>query len=424
MPLISVTLDVAHHIAAGLASGQLERVGGVVREMENKQVVAWLREGGKIADNPNLADGFLRSLLNVSSGGLTSGGFGALDLVVSSHRHDQVMQQLRRLERLQQLSAGIGVTNIAVSALSLAILLNRLNRLEAKIEGLYKFIEEEIQKQKQARLSRATTAAQNAFNMKHFENKGKQAHKAIDHFNNVRSFMLADLDKVLKESATLSDRVYGLVQAIQIDSMLTRLHLEIDELDSAKYHLDQSVDEHRCRVREMVGICLGDDRQAYFLDTEAISKDDLNRFVAIEDWLHRRDNDDNDWKSNTVDSPLMKVLEKYRKALRNTELFPNQPDSGLRARALRQNEEAIIPPVDRLLFAELLIEKYEGLEGLQAELKAIASLSTSSDGQWKQWQDEQSEALKRAKINLADHNDYVLLVDEEYLDNLKRLSAR
>ena len=418
---LEVVFEVPSEIFRGLATGALERVGGVIRESGSKKVVAWLREGGRIADNPNLADGFLRSFLNVGSGGLTNAGFGALDLVVSSHRHNQVMQQLMRLERLQVLSAGIGVANIAVSALSLAILLKRLNKLESKIDGLYEYIREEIRASKEAELNAAIDATQNAFNMKHFKNKEWQAHNAIDHFNKVRSFMLADLGKVLKESAALRDRAFGLVQAIEIDSMLTRVHLEIDELDSAKYRVDQSVDEHHSRVREMVGICLGDDRQAYFLDTEAISTDDLKRFVAIEDWLHGRDDE---WKNNTDDSPLMKVLDKYRESLRNTKLFPTQSDGGLRARTLRQNEEAIVPPVERLLCAELLIEKYEGLEGLQAELKAIASLSATSDGKWNQWQDEQSKALKRAKINLAEHNDYVLLVDEEYHNSLKRLNAQ
>ena len=49
MPQIEVMLEVAPQIALGLASGRLERVGGVVREAGSKQIVMWLREGGQIA---------------------------------------------------------------------------------------------------------------------------------------------------------------------------------------------------------------------------------------------------------------------------------------------------------------------------------------------------------------------------------------
>ena len=62
---LEVVFDVPPAIVRGLATGALERVGGVIRETGSKQVVMWLREGAKIADNSNLAGGVLKSLLNV-----------------------------------------------------------------------------------------------------------------------------------------------------------------------------------------------------------------------------------------------------------------------------------------------------------------------------------------------------------------------
>ena len=49
MPQIEVMLELPVKIAQGLASGQLKRVGGVIVDAASKQVVAWLREGGRIA---------------------------------------------------------------------------------------------------------------------------------------------------------------------------------------------------------------------------------------------------------------------------------------------------------------------------------------------------------------------------------------
>ena len=74
---LEVVFEVPPEIVRGLATGTLERVGGVIREQGSKQVVMWLREGAQIANNSNLAGGVLRSVLNVGSGGLSGAAFGA-----------------------------------------------------------------------------------------------------------------------------------------------------------------------------------------------------------------------------------------------------------------------------------------------------------------------------------------------------------
>ena len=86
--LLEVALEVPLVIAKGLASGQLERAGGVVRDIASKHVVMWLREGGQIASNTDLAGGLLKTVLQASSGGMAStltgavksGGYGSLPL--------------------------------------------------------------------------------------------------------------------------------------------------------------------------------------------------------------------------------------------------------------------------------------------------------------------------------------------------------
>lgn len=423
MPVIPVLLEVAPHIAARLASGQLERVGGVVRDVGSKQVVAWLREGGQLASNPDIGSGLLKNLMDVSTGGMVSAGMSAVNTAVTARSHFIIMQQMERLLTLASISAGIGVVNIAVSTLSTAILLKRLTDLEQKIEGLHKLVEEEFRKDRKAKLSAAFSAARNAFDMDNKRHREHHANIAIDRFNEVREYIIDDLESTKEGSATLEDRVKGLVNALQVDSMRTRCFLELDDLGRARSSLKEQLRRYEGDVNELVGICLGTNRALYF-HHELTNKRDIYRFIALEDWLHRTDDA---WNSNDEDSVLMKVLEKHRKDLWDDSGVGRQQGNVLgkvpginRIQATRR-EKSVEPTLkERIEHAELLIEKLDGLRGLDAELEAVKDLDIS----YMEWQDQQSEALKRAKINLAEHNDYVLLVDEEYHNSLKRLVAQ
>ena len=313
--------------------------------------------------------------------------------------------------------------NIAVSTLSTAVILRRLADLEQKIEGLHKLVEEEFRKDRKAKLSAAFSAAKNAFDMDNKRHREHHANTAIDRFNEVRQFIIDDLETHKKGSATLEDRAKGLVNAMQVDSMITRCFLELDDLGRARSSLKEQLCRYKGDVNELVGICLGTTRSLYF-HHELTSKRDIYRFISVEDWLHR---DDDAWNSNDEDSVLMKVLEIYRKDFWDDLSVGGQQGGilgrmpGLSRIRLTSRAKSVEPSVkERIEYAELLIEKFDGLRGLDLELEAVEKLGKS----YIEWQDEQSEALKRAKINLADHNDYVLLVDEEYLDSLKRLSAR
>ena len=133
---LEVVFDVPPEIVRGLATGALERVGGVIRETGSKQVAMWLREGAQIANNSNLAGGVLKSLLNVGSGGLTGVAFDALDAVIAANRHNQIMQQFGALTNLVTLVGGIGVLNLGATVISTSIVLKRMNDLEQAIKSL------------------------------------------------------------------------------------------------------------------------------------------------------------------------------------------------------------------------------------------------------------------------------------------------
>lgn len=409
MPQIEVMLEVPLKIAAGLASGQLERVGGVIVDAANKQVVAWLREGGRIASGSNPASAVIKALLNVQTGGIANALIGAVDATATARSHYLIMQQLGRLETLMSISTGIGVLNLATSLLTYAVLSRRLDDLEQKIEGLYGLIAEEFQKDRQAKLRAAILAAKNAFGMSKRENKEKQAHNAIDRFDEVREYILRDIDKLFESSASLERTVSALAHAIDMDSMLIRCHLELDELCSARNHLDEYLTKYESQVNELVNRCLGDHRASFF--HESVGKVDLYRFIAIVDWLHRNDNR---WISNETDDILMKVLENCRKEFWDLNAIAGiETDKAplIAFPAFKGDGLQMPTQLERITLAELLIEKFEGLRGFNAELEGIARLGIS----YSEWEQQQEEALSKVEKDLADHDDYVLLVDKEWL---------
>jgi len=66
MSAITVHLEVPEFIEAGLRHGTMERVGGVIRHTDNKQIVAWLREGGKVGQTAESVAGVLEQVVSHS----------------------------------------------------------------------------------------------------------------------------------------------------------------------------------------------------------------------------------------------------------------------------------------------------------------------------------------------------------------------
>ncbi len=155
--LLEVALEVPPAITQGLTNGSLERVGGVVREAGSKQIVAWLREGGQIARNPNLLSGSgpLGTLLNVASG-------GALDIAklgFEVYSHHKIMQELQSLGINVMFNGLLGLANLAISSSTLIMLIHSVRKLEKQIEELGLEISEEFALQREANIDAGLQAA-------------------------------------------------------------------------------------------------------------------------------------------------------------------------------------------------------------------------------------------------------------------------
>ena len=107
---LNVVFDVPALVAQGLMNGSLERVGGVVRDSSNKQVVMWLQEGGsevsKVLTNPPLAGGAnalaaANALLATANLGVSVAGF-AMVLQQLNRISDQIRTVEAKVDRIGQ----------------------------------------------------------------------------------------------------------------------------------------------------------------------------------------------------------------------------------------------------------------------------------------------------------------------------------
>ena len=379
---IEVVLEVPPAIVKGLADGTLERVGGVIREAGSKQIVAWLREGGKIASNPDILTGLLQA-----AGGVGSVATGILNTAVSAHSHHLIMQALAQ----QGLMLGtLGVLNIAISGCNLLVMINRFQALNQRINEIYERTAEEFNRDRQIHLE--STLA-NCRDMVEAEGDSyrRDAPRLNQDLDNARRHILRDVDDLNKNSQLHMVQDY-LLLAMQVDISRIRCFLEIDEHKLARDRLKECLKDYQNRTREFVHKLLGAHHARYF--HKSISDEDLERYIRIEGWLN-----------HGKDDVLMDVIKKYRRDFWNQDAIQDIiPGRSLPGRPSEEPTQHLLA----LAQAELLIENVQRLEGFEDELDAIERLGLA------EW-----EALTdKADVNIGEHNDYVLLVDKDVLARL------
>jgi len=390
MPQIEVLFEVPLKIAWGLARDQLELNGGVVVEKKTKKIVMWLKEGAKIVDNSNLANGVLKNLLDANSGGLISLATGAINTAVTARSHYLIMQQLHGLTTLVGIVGGIGVLNLGVSVISTGILLKRISDVEHTIQNLGANIAKQFANDRKVKMETAIHAAENAFSMERASNREFQANYAINKLFEARQHIWIEINTLKgssRESQNNELMQKNMEQAMRLDMLYSRCLMMLENNSLARTHLEDTLKDYQETSRCLVHRHLGTHRAAYFHNS--ILESDLLRYIAIERWL-RSDPD-----------RLLEILLANRRDFWNTDVADGK---GIK----KPGKDRY---VDALTQCELLIENYGRFEGFLAEIRAVERLGIS----YADWEKQQEETLAKAEINLAEHDDYVLLVDQEWL---------
>jgi len=252
---LDVTFDVPKHIALGLLSGKYERVGGVVREMGTKQVVAWLREGY------NASNQVLSTVLSPST----------LSATVNT--------------ALSFADPVLSVLNLAVSTMGFLIIKNRLGVLEKQLEqaqGVLQTIDYKIDLSFYANFRAALDLACNTFTMTNSETRKMSAMQAINRFLEAEHHYTTLADIEIGNGSLVADEYLSTLCLAYVTEV--RCYLELEELDTARSRMQEGVAALRPRFEKHINTLLTSNPAAYLHPTlkEQVG---LKQLTKVFQWL-------------------------------------------------------------------------------------------------------------------------------------------
>lgn len=371
---IRVEFEVPDDIANGLTNGTLERVGGVIRFADSKQVVAWLRDGGNVSRSSSSALTLLPTLLRAT-------GMNARTVAVVAGA----------------VTVAGPLLDIAITAYTIHHLTRRISALNKKIDDIYDRIDRHFAKAESAALETALLLADELLDTKDFGVRREKAHDVVARLVNAEKLLLTDLDDALDGKKRRKAEV--LINTVTSVNMLAaRCSFDVGDEKIAISRLDKSLVYLRPRVDRLVLRLVGKQPAVYF--HKSVSDDYLDRYIQIQAWLY---GDEDVWES---------VIKRARRRFWNEKaierLFRTARKFLYTWPKLRKKPFYI----EALPRAELLIESFQRFESFALDMKSPERPSLDLE----QLADKSAERL-------ADHDDYALVIDEDTLARLERLSA-
>jgi hypothetical protein len=399
MQTLTTTFLIPEHIHAGLASGLYERVGGVIREVGSKYVVAWLREGITSHGNiiPNLAGipvvdpvtgavKVVTSLVNtVVNAAVSAKGFGDVNRRLDSvgQQLSTLGQNLHQMQGMLQVTSAASMLNLGVSVIGFAAIVHRLNELEKRLqssEDLLNKVNRKIDLSFYAKFQTALKLATNAFTMNKPENRRSNALSAIELFLEAEHIYVDIVDRELKHQSQVADDYLLTLSLAYIAE--ARCYLELEEGDTALRRFQEGSDKLRARISRYVEMLLTSNPAAY-LDPQFRGQIDLRRLTRIYQWLDLsldesavfellRDHLFN-WKKEQGGESGYKWVQWLPPAIVAASevqgsIFSNR--EAMKREAMRR-----LPKVFGIM--ESRIETYHRFEAYQTEIKAISQLGIS-----------------------------------------------
>ena len=376
MSSISVHLQVPEFIESGLASGSMERVGGVIRTLNsnNRESIAWIRKAGQTGQTVVSSAGLLENVMRFS-------GLGTTTLATL-------------------LGSSLPILNIAMAGYALADIILRIQGQHAELEQLHEAIKREFNRERVVNLITAIDIARNISRARDVDVKRQMVGQVTERLVNAEVQLLIDFEESLTGDMEVKHKeaaVRTIVLAMHVAAMSARAWLEIGEADLAREWLAYSLERQQRRARRLVHTWLGD-RRAYFFH-ESVGDENFERYISIERWLREKKDVLRDIvRENYVDFWNDDALSSIQ----------NPPRFGQREAVL------ITPPpyLSLLKQVELLIENYRRLEGFRLELK---SMCLPFD-QWDVYD-------VRTDMMDTEHGGYVMLVNDALFDRASQTDA-
>jgi hypothetical protein len=276
---VTATFYIPPKIAEGLASGTLERIGGVVREAGTKKVVAWLREipGAQVIPNP-----FSLIILPLKPGSST---IGIANLLATMRGFRQMNLRLDQIEHLIHINTAVSALTLGTAVAGFSVINHRLNKIENRLEAMQEQLNEIGQKVDlgfYATFKAALDMAQRAFSMDDAHNRKAMALRAIQSFAESEHIYGAYLDQALKNQ----DRAVNEYLTILALLCLTeaRCYLELGEYTTALTRLREGSARLQGLMKLYIEMLLTSNPAAYLTPflKEEIS---LARLTQVYQWL-------------------------------------------------------------------------------------------------------------------------------------------
>lgn len=389
---VTATFVLADWMVKGLADGTFERVGGIIRDVGTKQVVAWLRETAAEPSQLSASTNSPTNLLNLVFSGINLVG-SMTNAAVSGKRLAEVNQRLGGIEQqvgniqqsmqqvqgVLQVASAASVLSLGVSVMGFALINQRLNELEQRLkqtEELLKKIDRKIDIGYYANFKAALGLAVNAFTMNRRENRESMAIQAINRFLEAQHIYTDYTDKELEQGSQIADE-YLLTLSLAYVSE-ARCHLELGEHETALSRFQEGAKVVRSRIQKYVDLLLTSN-PAMYLQPQFKEQIDLRRLTRIYQWINpaldensvfelQRENlfqiaqNSNKW----VDSLPSAILDRVE--VTSGWFGPSQDD-------LKREAITRLPQVLEVI--ESMIETNRRFEAYQAEIKAISQLGIS-----------------------------------------------
>ena len=371
---VRVEFEIPDAIEKGLLNGTLERVGGVIRFSESKKIVAWLRGGGNMSRATAPVSTLLPSLLQVA-------GMNARTIAVVAGA----------------VTVAGPMLDIAITAYTIHHLTSRIRALKKEIADIYDRLDKFLHQNANVSLNAALKYAEALVEQEDYEAKKAMLPTVSFQLVQAEEWLLAELrEAVQKNRLHTAGKMIAAVYTINI--MAARCNLEFGDTKAALHSLNKNVTELKPYVEELVQKMVGDQPALYF--HKSVGEGYLDRHIQIQSWLT---GEREFWETVIKEARKDFWNEKATKRLFRTER------KFLHTWQVLREDPFYIEAIPQ---AEQLIENYQRFESYALDLGYADR--PSNDLEWLS-----DEAAKR----LNDHGDYVLLVDEDAITRVQRLST-
>lgn len=345
---VTVTFYISQKIAEGLADGNLERVGGVIRQVGSKKVVAWLRE-----------------------------------LSSNSQTTKEVAVRTGKLEHMTHIHMGMSALTLSTVLSGFVVINHRLDGIENRLKAMQEqlnTIDQKIDLSFYTTFRAALDMAKRAFTMDDLRNRKAMALQAIQSFAESEHVYTAYLEQALQHQQRAVNEYLLMLALIYLAD--TRCYLELEEYATALKRLQKGVAKLQVFTKRYVEMLLTSNPAAYinpFLKEEI----SLTRLTRIYQWLEPGVKEADvfeklrqhlfDWHVDASKLGGFRWLKELPPAILSKAEFEKK---GYFKRS-DQVEQALTCLPKAMTAMELAIETYNRLQGYQTEIQAMKELGLS-----------------------------------------------